>query len=255
MIRTMRSPFVAGNWKMHGSLASSRVLAAAIVARAGEFSSVQVALFPPFPYLLPVVEMVSGRLGVGAQNVSNESPGAMTGEVSAEMLVDIGCRHVLVGHSERRRHLGETDLLVAAKFERALATGLAPVLCVGESLEERDAGDTESVVIRQLGAVLESCGAKGLASGIVAYEPVWAIGTGRTASPEEAQTVHASIRASVTALDADVGASLRVVYGGSVKPDNAASLFQMPDIDGGLIGGASLDVDGFIDICRAAVAS
>ncbi|HBP66717.1 MAG TPA: triose-phosphate isomerase, partial [Alcanivorax sp.] len=178
--------------------------------------------------------------------------GAFTGEVSAEMLVDMGCRYVIVGHSERREHFGEDDDLVASKFLRAQKAGLIPILCVGETLRQREAGDTEHVVVRQLMAVVEAAGSAAFDRAVLAYEPVWAIGTGLTASPEQAQAVHADLRAALAARDPDVAAGLRLLYGGSVKADNAAPLFAQPDIDGGLIGGASLNEKEFIAICRAA---
>lgn len=244
-----RTPLVAGNWKMNGRQDMARDLASSVAA--GAPSGVQVALCPPFPYL-ETVRREAGDLLLGGQNLAAEEDGAFTGEVSGEMLVDLGCRLVLVGHSERRALFGEGDDRVAHKFQRALDAGLTPVLCVGETLAQRDAGDTVAVVRRQLDAVLAASGVAGLGRGVVAYEPVWAIGTGRTATPEQAQEVHAAIRARVGEDDAKIADSLQLLYGGSVKADNAASLFSQPDIDGGLIGGASLDADSFLAICQAA---
>lgn len=213
----------------------------------------EVVVCPPYPYLQEVNALLNGtRIGLGAQSVSEHSPGAFTAEVAAEMLVDLGCRYVLVGHSERRTLFGEADAVVAAKFQKAQQHGLVPVLCVGETLAERQAGITDEVVTRQLMAVIERVGVKAFSAAVVAYEPVWAIGTGVTASPEQAQSVHALIRKVVSELDADVAQGLRILYGGSVKPQNAAELFSQADIDGGLIGGAALVADDFLAICQAA---
>jgi triosephosphate isomerase len=248
----MRRRLVAGNWKMNGSLAGAEALVGAVVAGVGGLQG-EVAICPPFVYLPKVGAMLGGTpVALGAQNVSREEPGAFTGEIAAPMLREVGCKYVIVGHSERRALYGEGDGLVADKFARVLREGLVPILCVGELLEERDAGQTEAVVARQLDAVIERVGIAELARGVVAYEPVWAIGTGRTATPEQAQQVHAFIRGRVAARDAAVAAGLRILYGGSVKGANAAGLFAMPDIDGGLIGGASLVADDFLAICRAA---
>lgn len=212
-----------------------------------------VAVCPPYPYLGQVQALLLGSgVAWGGQSVSEHAVGAFTGEVSANMLVDFGCLYVLVGHSERRALYGETDVVVAAKFEAAQRAGLVPVLCVGETLAEREAGETEAVVARQLSAVLDRSGVAALASAVVAYEPVWAIGTGVTASPAQAQEVHAAIRARVAAQDVEVANGLRILYGGSVKPQNAKELFGQVDIDGGLIGGAALVADDFLAICLAA---
>ena len=237
-----RRRLVAGNWKMNGSLAGADALVGAVVAGAKGLSA-EVAVCPPFVYL-PVA--------LGAQNVSREDPGAFTGEIAAPMLRELDCKYVIVGHSERRALYAEGDAMVADKFARVLREGLVPILCVGESLEERDAGRTEAVVARQLDAVVERVGVSELGKGVVAYEPVWAIGTGRTATPEQAQQVHAFIRGRVASRGAEVAAGLRILYGGSVKGSNAGGLFAMADIDGGLIGGASLVADEFLAICRAA---
>jgi len=236
----MRARLVAGNWKMHGSRAANRALLDAIVAGV---KGVECAVCVPFPYLAQAAERLQGtQVALGAQNLSEHASGAHTGEVSAAMLADFGCRYVLVGHSERRQIYGETDAQVAAKFAAARAAGITPILCVGETLEERDAGRTEEVVARQLDAVLSR---SKFADAVLAYEPVWAIGTGRTATPEQAQTVHGFLRKRV-------GAANRILYGGSVKPENAAAIFANPDVDGGLIGGASLVAQDFIAICGMA---
>ncbi len=249
----MRNRLVAGNWKMHGSRAANRALLEAVVAGAGAGEPVQCAVCVPFPYLAQMMELLGGtRVAWGAQNVSEHAAGAHTGEVSAAMLAEFGCRYVLVGHSERRQLYGETDSAVAAKFAAVQAGAMTPILCLGETLGERDSGRTEAVVARQLDAVITRCGAEAFANAVVAYEPVWAIGTGRTATPEQAQSVHALVRARLAARDAGVAAALRILYGGSVKAANAESIFAMPDVDGGLIGGASLVADEFLAIARAA---
>lgn len=249
----MRQPLVAGNWKMNGSRESASALIAGIKARIGEVERAAVAVCPPFVYLDAVAGMLAGSpIELGAQNVSQQEPGAYTGEIATGMLLDIGCRYVIVGHSERRALYGEDDALVAEKYAKARDAGLTPILCVGELLEERETGRTEAVVGRQLDAVIEAVGAVGLGDGVVAYEPVWAIGTGKTATPEQAQDVHAFIRGRVAGHDAGVAEELQVLYGGSVKGANAEGLFAKPDIDGGLIGGASLMADEFLAICRAA---
>jgi triosephosphate isomerase len=234
----MRGRLVAGNWKMHGSRESNQALLDAIVS-----SGVAGAVCVPFPYLAQVAGRLRGtRVEWGAQTLSEHPRGAYTGEVSAAMLGEFGCRYVLVGHSERRQLFGESDAQVAAKFAAARGAGITPILCVGETLEEREAGRTQDVVARQLDAVLS--GGR-LDDAVLAYEPVWAIGTGRTATPEQAQEVHAFLRGRA-------GQWTRILYGGSVKADNAAAIFAMPDVDGGLIGGASLVAADFIAICRAA---
>jgi triosephosphate isomerase len=249
----MRQPLVAGNWKMNGSRESVEKLLEGVVAGAGALHGVEVAVCPPFVFLEQVERRLTGTPVVwGAQNLSQEPKGAFTGEVSASMLLDFHCTYVIVGHSERRALYGEDDTLVAVKFAAARAAGLKPILCVGETLQEREQGVTEGVVARQLDAVLEREGVQALRDAVLAYEPVWAIGTGLTATPEQAQAVHAFIRARVAAHDQGVAEELRILYGGSVKGSNAVELFQMADIDGGLIGGASLDAGDFLDICRAA---
>lgn len=247
----MRTSLVAGNWKMHGRLDMARDLAARIAA--GAPAGVELALCPPYPYLAALQQTLAGTpVALGAQNLAEQPEGAFTGEVAGEMLAEFGCRYVLVGHSERRSLYGETDAVVATKFQRAQAAGLVPVLCLGESQAEREAGQTEAVVGRQLDAVLALAGVAAFHQAVIAYEPVWAIGTGLTASPEQAQAVHAFIRQRLAGHDGAVAAATRILYGGSVKADNAALLLAEPDIDGGLIGGASLDADSFLAICQVA---
>lgn len=249
----MRTKLVAGNWKMHGSREATRRLVRGLTDALGADLPCDVAVFPPFVYLAHAAEALTGTgIGLGAQNLSDQDEGAYTGEISGPMLKDLCCRYVLVGHSERRSLYGETDQQVAAKFAAARRHGLLPVLCLGETLEEREAGATEAVVGRQLAAVLERNGAGALADAVVAYEPVWAIGTGRTASPDQAQQVHGFVRRMIAGEDDTIANSIRILYGGSVKPSNAEELFSMPDVDGGLVGGASLDAEGFAEICRAA---
>ena len=249
----MRQKLVAGNWKMHGGLKTNQQLLQDVVAGVSGLRGVAVAVCVPFPYLAQEQSVLSGTPVVwGAQNLSEQAQGAFTGEVSASMLQDFGCRYVLVGHSERRAIYGETDKLVAEKFAAALASGMRPVLCVGETLEQRDSGKTLEVVSSQIGAVLGRVGVAAFSGAVVAYEPVWAIGTGRTATSAQAQEVHAAIRAQIAKLDAAVADGLQILYGGSVKPGNAEELFSMPDIDGGLIGGASLVAADFLAICAAA---
>lgn len=248
----MRKKIVAGNWKMHGNLASNAELLqgvrAAVVGVAAD-----VAVCVPYPYLDQVRKALEGsNVAWGAQDVSEHAQGAYTGEVSAAMLADFGCTYVIVGHSERRSFYGDTDAIVAAKFEAAQKAGLVPILCVGETLDERERNVTAEVVTRQLNAVISRCGIASLAKAVVAYEPVWAIGTGRTATPEQAQEVHAAIRARIAKDDAGVANGLRIQYGGSMKPGNAKELMAQPDIDGGLIGGAALVAADFAAICAAA---
>ncbi len=244
----MRKKLVIGNWKMHGSRPANAELLAGVLA-ARPFTT-EVAVCVPFVFLTEIAVTLAGSdVRWGAQDVSAHGHGAYTGEISAGMLAEFGCRYVLVGHSERRAYHAESDDIVAAKAQAALARGVTPVVCVGETLAERDAGQTESVVKRQLSAVIHQL-AHCAAEMVVAYEPVWAIGTGRTASPEQAQAVHAVLRAQLQAATGR-GAAMKILYGGSVKPDNAAQLFSQPDIDGGLIGGAALKAADFVAICRA----
>jgi triosephosphate isomerase len=248
----MRRKFVAGNWKMNGALAQNAGLLDAVRSGMNEIQGVDCAVCVPFPYLAQVQDKLSGsKVKWGAQDVHQLEKGAYTGEVSAAMLRDFGCSYVIVGHSERRAYYGESSRLVAEKFLAAQQAGLSPILCVGESLEQRESGVTERVVAEQLDALLELGGVQALRNSVVAYEPVWAIGTGKTASSDQAQSVHAFIRQRVASHDGQIAAGLCILYGGSVKANNAAELFAMPDIDGGLIGGASLVADDFLAICHA----
>jgi triosephosphate isomerase len=250
---TMRRPLVAGNWKMNGSMASVRELVEGIKAGMGQVDASEVAVCPPFVFLAEVGAGIAGTaIGLGAQNVADQDSGAFTGEISGPMLAELGCRYAIVGHSERRNLYAESDTLVARRFAAARRAGLQPILCVGELLEEREAGITEEVVGRQLDAVLDLEGIAAFADAVIAYEPVWAIGTGKTATPDQAQEVHAFIRKKLAALDQGVADGVRILYGGSVKGSNAAELFSQTDIDGGLIGGASLNAAEFIAICAAA---
>ncbi len=250
---TQRQPLVAANWKMNGTLASAQALVNGIKAGLKDGCKADVAICPPYVYLAEVGRLIGKEpIKLGAQNLSQHEGGAYTGEVSASMLQDFGCHYVIIGHSERRTLYGETDHLVAEKFARAVQSGLVPILCVGEYLEEREAGDTENVIARQLDAVIKHCGIEKFSAAVIAYEPVWAIGTGRTATPEQAQEVHAFIRLRLARHDETIADKIRILYGGSVKAANAKELFNMADIDGGLIGGASLVVDDFLAICRAA---
>ena len=249
----MRRRIVAGNWKLHGSRAFATDLVGQITA--SPVPGVDLVVLPPLPYLAALVEDFAGTsLGFGGQDASAHRQGAFTGEVSATMLADVGATCTLVGHSERRQYHGESSELVALKFVAAVEAGLAPILCLGEGLAQREAGETEAVIAAQLEPVLERAGVAAFAKAVLAYEPVWAIGTGRTASPEQAQAVHAFIRGQLAAHDATIAGSLPILYGGSVKPDNAASLFAQADVDGGLIGGASLVASDFLAIARAAAA-
>jgi triosephosphate isomerase len=237
---------------MNGSLDRVRELLQGVKAGIGEVTTAEVAVCPPFVYVPEAATILNGSpIAWGGQDVSVHENGAYTGEVAGPMLADLGCKYVIVGHSERRSYHGENDALVAEKFEAALHAGLIPIFCVGETLEERESGVTEKVIGRQVDAVIEKGGAALLGRGVVAYEPVWAIGTGKTATPEQAQEVHAFIRGRVAAQDAAVAEGLRILYGGSMKPDNAKELMAKPDIDGGLIGGASLKAADFLAICRA----
>jgi triosephosphate isomerase len=250
MEAAVRRKLVAANWKMNGSSAAN---AQWVAAWRAVKAPCEVAVCAPFVYLPQVGAGLAGTSAeLGAQNLSEQAPGAFTGEVAGEMLLEVGCRWVIVGHSERRAMYGETSELVAKKAARAVALGLKPIVCVGETLAERDAGRTLEVVGTQLAAVLSLCSVEQLASGALAYEPVWAIGTGRTATPVQAQEVHAAIRAQLARADTQAAQRARILYGGSVKPGNAGELFAQPDIDGGLIGGASLAAAEFAAICAAA---
>ena len=249
----MRKPIVAGNWKMNGSKASIQSLLEAIKLGVEKLNNVELIVFPPFVYLAQVQHLLEKTsIAWGAQTMSEEARGAFTGEISADMLKDFGCEYVLIGHSERRILFGETDQDVAEKYIVALRAGLKPIICVGETLEERNAGTTSQVITRQLKSILSiSPYSDALTQSIIAYEPVWAIGTGLAAKPEDAQKVHALIRKTIAEVDKGVAEQLRILYGGSVKRDNATALFAMPDIDGGLIGGASLDAPEFLGIAES----
>jgi triosephosphate isomerase (TIM) len=247
-----RTPLLAGNWKMYGTRAEAHALASALVAAVGDVTTREVMIAPPFTALEAVATVLAGtRLRLGAQNLHWETTGAFTGEIAAPMLREAGCSHVIIGHSERRQYFAETDETVNRRLGAALAGGLTPVVCVGETLDERESGRTEAVVTRQLRGGLAGCDTAALGSAVIAYEPVWAIGTGRTATPEQAQAVHALIRRELGALaGAPLAAGIRVLYGGSVKPDNVDALMAQPDIDGALVGGASLDAASFTRIVR-----
>ncbi len=251
----MRQPLVAGNWKMHGSRKFTHELVGGILAGRGpDRGGAEVVVCPPFTCLDEARRLLADQDEVvrGAQDVDWHDDGAYTGEVSASRLADAGCRYVIVGHSERRALYGETDAVVARKAAAARERGLTPILCVGETLAEREANRTEAVVGAQIDAAIEFLGADAFADMVIAYEPVWAIGTGRTATGEQAQAVHAFIRARIAGHDPAAASAVRIVYGGSVKPDNAQALFVNPDIDGGLIGGASLKAADFLAICNSA---
>ncbi len=249
----MRRPLVAGNWKMHGSRGANAALVSEILVAGQGDDGPEVLVCPPYPYLWEVGRgLKDSGIALGGQDVCAEASGAHTGEVSAAMLVDVGCTYAIVGHSERRALYAEDDQLVARKFVAAQREGLTPILCVGESLDEREAGRTEAVVLRQLGAVLDVAGVEAFGKAVLAYEPVWAIGTGKNATPAQAQEVHLLLRGRIAKNDAKLSACLRILYGGSVKAANAADLFAMPDVDGGLVGGASLNGEEFRRICEAA---
>jgi len=248
----MRQTLVAGNWKLNGSLESIKQLVAGITAGAGDTGNTQIAVCPPFVYIPLVVNLLAdSKVVVGSQDISDQESGAFTGEISGPMLNDFKCTYAIVGHSERRALFGEDDAFTARKFAAARKFGLIPILCVGETLEEREQGITEDVVARQLDAVIELEGIESLGDAVIAYEPVWAIGTGKTASPQQAQDVHAFIRGKLAGLNQGVADKVQILYGGSVKGSNADELFAMSDIDGGLIGGASLDASDFLAICKA----
>lgn len=248
----MRRKLVAGNWKMNGSTQSIRALLQGILDGAADVAAADLAVFPPFVYLGTVQQQLTGSsIRWGTQNLSEQSPGAFTGEVAGTMLNDFACAYVIVGHSERRTLYGETDAIVARKYATARKLGIKPILCVGETLDEREKGVTEAVVERQIKAVIDLEGVASFADAVIAYEPVWAIGTGRTASPAQAQEVHAFIRKQLAALDANIANKVQILYGGSMKAANAGELMSQPDIDGGLIGGASLDAKEFLAIAKA----
>ena len=252
----MRKRLIAGNWKMHGSQNQVHQLIAGIkngVAQSSAFSEIDILVCPPFIYLPAVQkELADTTILWGAQNLYVGQQGAFTGEIAGSMLADVGCRYVLVGHSERRTIFGESLSIVAEKFKAAIAAGLIPILCVGESEAERERGDTEKVIHTQLQSVFDAAGINAFHQAVIAYEPVWAIGTGMTATPALAEEVHAYIRQLIAKNNVDIAKAIRILYGGSMKADNAASLLSMPNIDGGLIGGASLDANSFLTICAAA---
>ena len=249
----MRQRLAVGNWKMHGSLPENQALLDKVAVVADGLSRAHAAVCVPFPYLAQVQSALAGsKAAWGGQNVSQHPKGAFTGEVSAGMLREFGCRYVIVGHSERRQLFGEDDATVALKAMAVLAEGMVPVVCVGETLAERESGVTEKVVGRQLGVVADRIGPEGLKASVLAYEPVWAIGTGKTATPQQAQAVHAYLRGVLATRDKSIAAAMPILYGGSVKAANAVELFGMPDVDGGLVGGASLVAEEFLAICQAA---
>jgi len=251
----MRKALVAANWKMYGDQLFTKELLIGLQESISSscLNNTDIVICPPFTYLHLASDLLGKEIKLGAQDVSAHSAGAYTGQISAAMLKDISCSYVIVGHSERRQYCGESNELVAQKFFAAKEAGLTPILCIGETDEERELGKTESVVLQQLGAIIDKYGVSGLENSVIAYEPIWAIGTGKTASPEEAQAVHSILRENVANLDSSLANSLQILYGGSVKAENAQSLFSMPDIDGGLIGGASLKVSDFSAICEAAL--
>ncbi len=252
----MRSKLVAGNWKMHGSLAENEALLGGLKSGWAAAVACECAVCVPFPYLDQVrAQLQGGAIAWGAQDLSEFPKGAYTGEVSAHMLREFGCRYVIVGHSERRAMHAEDSRLVARKVKAAQLGGLTPIVCVGETLAQRESGVTDAVVKEQLVAVIDEIGVAAVSGVVIAYEPVWAIGTGKTATPAQAQAVHATIRAEIAGRSASVAASVKILYGGSVKAASAAELFAMADIDGGLVGGASLDSNEFLAICRAGTAA
>lgn len=249
----MRRKLVVGNWKMYGNLVWNKTLLETVVNGLRDYRNADYAVCVPTPYLFQAQAILQGsNIAWGGQNMHQFEGGAFTGSVAPHMLVDFGCRYVIIGHSERRELCHESDPVVAAKFEVAVKVGIKPIFCLGETREEHEAGVVEEVIARQLDAVLNRVGPEGLAKGVLAYEPVWAIGTGRGASPDKAQAMHAFIRNRIGSLDSGVAAGMRILHGGSVRVANAAQLMSMPDIDGALVGNASLVADQFIAICRAA---
>jgi triosephosphate isomerase len=244
----MRQSLVVGNWKMNGTLASAELLAKGIIAGLGS-NNAEIAVCAPYVYLASIGELIKNtRLALGAQNVADKPSGAYTGEISAAMLSELGCKYVIVGHSERRSYYGDTNESVAARFCQAQEKGIIPILCVGETLEQREQDQTFSVINEQLDAVINLAGIASFNTAVIAYEPVWAIGTGKTATDHQAQEVHQYIRQYIAAKDQAIADKIQILYGGSAKPENAKGLFAMPDIDGGLIGGASLDAESFLKI-------
>jgi len=249
----MRRPLVAGNWKLNGSLDSISTLISGIREQLTSVKNAELAVCPPYIHLSHVQNLLKGAdVSLGAQDCSDQESGAYTGEVSAAMIKEFGCVYNIIGHSERRHIYGDTNAQVATKFAHVVKNGLTPILCVGETLEERDAGHTEVVVTQQINAVLDLFGIEAFRKAVIAYEPVWAIGTGQVATPSQAQEVHDQLRLILDAKDKDIAANIRILYGGSMKPENAKELLQQPDIDGGLIGGAALKADDFIGIALAA---
>jgi len=250
----MRRKIVAGNWKMHGTLAENESRLTQLISALGSENSYEVAVFPTSPYLFQCQNLLANSpVKWGAQNVSQHPSGAYTGEISTAMLKDFGCQYGLIGHSERREIFQESNQDTAQKFAAVLEAGIQPMLCVGETLEQRESGETMTVITQQIEAVLANVGIQGFAKAVIAYEPVWAIGTGKTATPEQAQEVHSAIRQLLAQHDASVAQSIQILYGGSVKPDNAEAIFAQPDVDGALVGGASLNPTDFIKICNAAI--
>ena len=249
----MRRTLIAGNWKMNGSLESINELITGIKAGLADVTNADMAVCPPAIYLMRVRGLIDdANIGLGSQNVCDQAAGAYTGELAPSMLKEAGCQYAIIGHSERRSLYGESDELIAKRFAMAVESGITPILCIGETLEERENGVTEDVVSRQLDAVIDTQGVEALGKCVIAYEPVWAIGTGKTASPEQAQAVHAFIRGKISALNADVANKVQILYGGSMNAGNAAELLSQPDIDGGLIGGASLKAEDFLAIGKSA---
>ncbi len=249
----MRQIMIAGNWKMNGSTSSVKELIAGIKAGMASVNKAAVVVCPPALYIAQVMAAIAGsKIKCGSQNICDQDKGAFTGELAGSMLKDLGCEYAIIGHSERRSLYGESDALIAQRFATARRNGIKPIFCIGETLAEREKGVTNEVCNRQIDAVIKLEGVTALADGVIAYEPIWAIGTGKTASPEQAQAVHAFIREKIAKLDAQVAAGLQILYGGSMNAANAAELLAQPDIDGGLIGGASLKAEDFLTICRAA---
>lgn len=249
----MRQPLVAGNWKLNGSLSSISELISGIREQLLTVNNAELAVCPPYIYLSHVQELLEGvNISLGAQDCSDQESGAYTGEVAAAMIKEFGCKYIIIGHSERRHIYGDRNDTVATKFAHVVKNGLTPILCVGETLEEREEGHTEVVISKQINAVLDLFGVEAFRKAVIAYEPVWAIGTGQVATPAQAQEVHEEIRLTLDAQNKDIAANIRILYGGSMKPENAKELLQQPDIDGGLIGGAALKADDFIGIALAA---
>lgn len=249
----MRRTLIAGNWKMNGSLQSIAELMDGIKAGVSDVSNADFAVCPPAVYLMSVKDLIEDApIGLGSQNICDQESGAFTGELAPSMLKEAGCQYAIIGHSERRSLYGESDELIASRFAMAAKSGITPIFCIGETLEERESGITEDVVSRQLDAVINTQGIEALGSSVIAYEPVWAIGTGKTATPEQAQDVHAFIRNKLDALNVEVAAKVQILYGGSMNAGNAKELLSQPDIDGGLIGGASLKAADFLAIGKSA---